>query len=252
MTSMEPTDLFETVLGAQKEKRRRRHLPAHGLAWFAAVGLHLALWNAASHTEPSLEVWSARMAALIHEELNAQAPIAIEQPAVEEPKPEPPPKPKPRIKRVAAPIPAPPAGAAEIISVESKPAGPVDLTENTFVVGNAKTFVGGITSSKGTGTKPTFDRPSLARPVQLSGNEWRCEWPSSAMNEDIYEQYVVLRVVVTASGKVENAKVLTDPGYGFGDAAVVCALRTRFSPALDANGQPIRATSPAIRVRFTR
>ena len=53
MTSMEPTDLFETVLGAQKEKRRRRHLPAHGLAWFAAVGLHLALWNAASHTEPS-------------------------------------------------------------------------------------------------------------------------------------------------------------------------------------------------------
>ena len=73
------------------------------------------------------------------------------------------------------------------------------------------------------------------------------------MNEDIYEQYVVLRVVVTASGKVENAKVLTDPGYGFGDAAVVCALRTRFSPALDANGQPIQAsTSPAIRVRFTR
>ena len=145
MTSMEPTDLFETVLGAQKEKRRRRHLPAHGLAWFAAVGLHLALWNAASHTEAYLVVWSARMAALIHVELFAQAHIAIEQPAVEEPKPEPPPKPKPRIKRVAAPIPAPPAGAAEIISVESKPAGPVDLTENTFVVGNAKTFVGGIT-----------------------------------------------------------------------------------------------------------
>ena len=252
MTSTEPTALFETVLGGRRKSRRLARLPVHGLAWLVAVGVHLGLWYAASHTEPSLEVWSARMAALIHEELNAQAPIAIETPP--EPEPDPPPKPKPIIRRKAAPVskPAPPAAAADVISVEAKPTGPVDLTDNTFIVGNAKTYVGGITSSKGTGTKPIMNRPSLARPVQLSGNEWRCKWPSSAVAEDIYEQYVVLRVVVTANGKVENAKVLTDPGHGFGDAAVGCALRTRFSPALDADGKPIRATSPAIRVRFTR
>ncbi len=250
MMPSEPTALFETVLADRRSRRMRDRLPVHGLAWLIAVAVHLGLWHAASRTEPSLELWSARMATLIHEELNAQVPIAIEPPT--EPDPEPPPKPKRVVRRKAAPKPATPAAAGKIISVEAKPAGPVDLTDNTFIIGNSKTYVGGITSSKGTGKKPTMDRPSLARPVNLSANAWRCEWPLSAVAEDIYEQFVVLRVVVAANGKVENAKVLTDPGYGFGDAAVGCALRTRFSPALDANGNPIRATSPAIRVRFTR
>jgi protein TonB len=250
MSPTEPAALFETVLGERRAGRRFRRLPFHGVAWLLALGVHLVLWYAASQTEPSLEIWSARMAALIHEDLSEQAPVEIETPS--EPEIEPRPKPKPRVRRVAGPKPAPPAAAAQVISVEAKPTGPVDLTDNTFIVGNSKTYVGGITTSKGTGTKPIMDRPSLARSVQLSANEWRCEWPASAVNEEIYEQFVVLRVVVAADGKVENATVVTDPGYGFGDAAVACALRTRFSPALDADGKPIRATSPSIRVRFTR
>ena len=194
------------------------------------------------------------MAALIHEELNRQAPIAIETPVV--PKPEPVKKPtrtiKPRVKAATPIKSAPPAAAAKVIAAEPAPAGPVDFTDNTFIVGNSKTYVGGITSSEGKGKKPSMERPSLARPVQLSGNEWRCSWPMSAVSEDIYEQFVVLRVTVTADGEVENAQILKDPGHGFGDAAVACALRTRFTPALDADGNRIRATSPAIRVRFTR
>lgn len=188
------------------------------------------------------------MAALIHEELNAQAPIAIETPPV----PELESKPKPPVRRVIAPKPAPPAAAAQVISVDARSKGPVDLTENTFIVGNSKTYVGGITSSQGTSIKPVLDKPSLARSVLLAANEWRCAWPASAVNEDIYEQFVVLSVVVAANGKVEQANLVSDPGYGFGGAAVNCALRTRFTPALDADGKPIRARSPSIRVRFTR
>ena len=62
----------------------------------------------------------------------------------------------------------------------------------------------------------------------------------------------MIRVVVTARGAVESAEIVTDPGDGFGAAALACARRTRFSPALDPRGRPIRARSPAIRVHFTR
>ena len=252
MTPSEPAAIFDAVLGGRRQRRGPGRLPVHGAAWVVAVAAHFGLWYAASGTEPSLEVWSARMAALIHEELNNEAPIAVETPPAPKPKPKPVRKSKPKIQRTASPKPTPPAAAAQVIAVDPQPTAPVDFTDTTFIVGNSKTYVGGITSSEGKGKKPSMERPSLARPVQLSGNEWRCSWPMSAVNEDIYEQFVVLRVTVAADGEVENAQVVKDPGHGFGDAAVACALRTRFTPALDANGNPIRAASPAIRVRFTR
>jgi glutaminase len=45
--------------------------------------------------------------------------------------------------------------------------------------------------------------------------------------------------------------VLADPGHGFGTEAVRCAIDTRWSPALDREGNPIRGTA-IVRVRFTR
>jgi protein TonB len=62
----------------------------------------------------------------------------------------------------------------------------------------------------------------------------------------------VIRVVVDANGKVESAEIVSDAGHGFGAAAIACALRTHFTPARAADGNPIRAQSPPIRVRFTR
>jgi hypothetical protein len=41
-------------------------------------------------------------------------------------------------------------------------------------------------------------------------------------------------------------------GFGFGPAARLCALRSRFEPARDVAGQPIAAHSPPIRVHFFR
>jgi protein TonB len=63
---------------------------------------------------------------------------------------------------------------------------------------------------------------------------------------------VIVRAWVRADGSVEQASVVSDPGHGFGTAAINCTQHTRFNPARDAQGRPIRALSPPIRVRFTR
>ena len=62
----------------------------------------------------------------------------------------------------------------------------------------------------------------------------------------------VVRVHVLADGSVRHATILRDPGMGFGEAAVGCAMRERYQPALDASGHPVESESPPIRVRFTR
>jgi len=63
---------------------------------------------------------------------------------------------------------------------------------------------------------------------------------------------VVIRVVVRADGTAESFVVVADPGGGFGPAAIASAMRTRFAPARDREGAPVRGTSPPINVRFTR
>jgi len=228
------------------------------------------------------------MAALIRKDLVARAPVAIEEPPPPAPEPQPEPEPvaareppphserelrassrpeTPPTPRATPPRQAaPPAESGRIIAEEAETTGPVDLTDKTFVTGTASAYVGGASAHAGTnrdavpgglvdqGAAPTATpgRPSRARTVQLDESEWRCDWPASAVAEDIYEQFVVLRVVVRVDGTVEQATLLSDPGHGFGGAAVECARRTRFSPARDAGGEVIRATSPPIRVRFTR
>ena len=211
-------------------------------------------------------------------------PPPVDNPQVKDTPPPPPPKAKPKAKRRSkskkrtrakkvskptTPKPSPtqakseappPAAAGKVIAAQSQ--DPVDLTQNVFVTGQSSTFVGGVTTASGTGQvptmkpslepKPTPATPSRARRVSLSGRTWRCDWPSSAMKADIYEQSVIIKVVVNEVGKVEEAKALDDPGFGFGKAAVACALKTTFSPALNRAGKAIRATSPPIRVRFTR
>ena len=95
-------------------------------------------------------------------------------------------------------------------------------------------------------------RPSLAQPVRPTGSDWRCPWPAQAHDSAVYQENVIVRVVVNADGSVVSAQAQGDPGFGFAAAAEACARRESFSPARDASGQPVRATSPAIRVRFSR
>ena len=157
-----------------------------------------------------------------------------------------------------------PAQAAKIIASDQT-AEPVDLTGAVFVTGDATKYAGGVTTSDGSSTRfvekaeivaqaePSREnRPSQASPVQLSAGAWRCAWPQKAMSRDIYEHSVVLRVEVNTQGKVTKANVVSGARDGFGEAAVNCALRTRFTPAKNRDGRVIQAKSPPIKVRFTR
>jgi protein TonB len=181
-------------------------------------------------------------------------------PAPPPPQETPPPKQKARVRQAAPP---PPAQAGKIIAQEPDPNRPVDLTDRGLVTGSAQTYAGGYTSATGTNTH-AVDTPVVdpqAKPaatsdrshaVALTDDDWTCPWPREAENQYQDEQIVVLRVEVRADGSVETARATSDPGFGFGKAAVACALRTRFEPAADRDGRPIRSTSPPIRVRFTR
>jgi protein TonB len=130
------------------------------------------------------------------------------------------------------------------------------------VTGSATAYAGGVTSATGTNPQAVQTRevdprappgePDRSRPVSLDDPDWKCPWPREAEMEQIDEQIAIVRVLVRPDGSVESASVVKDPGHGFGQAAVACAMRTRFEPARDRMGRPIRAQSPPVRVRFTR
>lgn len=265
--------LLDAVFGGQP-KRRRPGLRLFAL--IAAVGLHAGLWLLSQLSGPSLETWSARIAAMVHHDLNTNAPTAIETIKLPEPEPEPEPPaappaspppqaaaPQPKAARAAAPQPsASPAQAAQIIAADA----PIDLTADTFVTGTASAYAGGATTTRGESpTKVDAVAPvsaptttsqnqseTVAQPVSLTSEQWQCPWPADALAQDLYEQFVIVRAWVREDGSVERASVVSDPGYGFGAAAMACALRTRFNPARNARGAAVRSLSPPIRVRFTR
>ncbi|HTA19546.1 MAG TPA: ferric siderophore ABC transporter substrate-binding protein, partial [Polyangia bacterium] len=134
-----------------------------------------------------------------------------------------------------------------------------------FVVGVGSTYAGGSTTSRGTSKTPAQGivapggigdgasrTRSQARPVSLDQMAWNCPWPAEADAQQVDEQTVVLRATVGADGHVAHVDLLSDPGFGFGAAARLCAMRTRFEPARASAGEPIDAVSPPIRVHFFR
>ena len=247
---------------------RWRRLALGGAVVLALYG---GIFATVSHLGDSLGPWSAEMAARIHEA------IAMER-AVEVTPPPPPPAPPPSapvaesthtaatksmraLHSQRAPA-TPPAQAGQLAAVSQEPA---DFTGTAFIVGSGTSYAGGATTSSGTSRKaalgpvapeaprsaPSSAR-SRARAVSLDQSAWNCPCPAEADAEQINEQTVVLQASVRADGRTEHVDVLSDPGFGFGAAARLCSLRTRFEPARDMAGQPIAAQSPAIRVHFFR
>ncbi len=248
------------------------------LALVAALGVHGSLIMWAKDAGQSLESWSADLALRVHEALSeeeldvAQPPPPPPTPPPEPEAPTPPPKAAPRVpvarREAPAEKPQPPARAGRILAQAPDPNEPVDLTGETFVSGMADAYAGGVTTASGTSrtavravaaapapaAKPRARSagPDRSGPVSLPEQDWSCPWPREAEGEPIDEQVVVMRVWVRPDGSVESAKLVHDLGHGFGQAALACALRTRFTPAKDRAGRAIRAQSPPIVVRFTR
>ena len=251
---------------------RARRVPAAVIAALAHLGL--ALWIVGM--QESLEGWSADLAARIHDELTRVEIVDIAPP---KPPPEPPPaEPPPSETPPAAPtepttpptprarikVGAAPAQAGKVVSAAP---GALDLTGDVFVQGQGSAYAGGATTPGGTGTgpvpqvgtppqvppaKPAAPARSKASSVSLRSGQWSCAWPDEAISLPLDEMTATIRVTVRADGTVESSEVVQDPGDGFAAAALRCARATRFTPATDPEGRPIRAASPPIRVHFYR
>jgi protein TonB len=250
-----PGDIADVVLGVSKPERRGRLL----VAVCAAAVAHALVLLAANRSTMRLHARTQASPTIETEIVD----IALPRPAP--PTPDRAPS-KTREAHAAAAARSQPARAATVLVQQPDPGAAVDLTSDTVVIGRANAYAGGITSSTGTGPaaaqqpSTTGEReprsvpatPDRSTPVLLRSENWSCPWPAEADAQQIDEQTVVLRVVVDSDGAPRSATVLADPGHGFGPAAAACAMRTRFTPAHGNRGGPIGATSPPIRVRFTR
>lgn len=266
--------IVEIVLGVHRAGPRRRGV----IAVSTGVAVSVLLGLSALGLAPP-RVSGPEAAAHLPLEVSLGEPIApIPPPPHAPPAPEPAPTPaRPRPiapsrgdARAASP---PSAPAATVLAREPRPSAPVDMTGETFVVGSANGYAGGVVAPGGTSTVPGQGRgPSAgaasagagsgdgaastgagrSASVGLASQSWACPWPSEADPLPIDEETVVIRVVVRPDGTAESVTVVTDPGHGFGQAAASCALRTLFAAARAAGGEPARASSAPIRVRFTR
>lgn len=204
----------------------------------------------------------------------------VEKP--EEPPPPPPPEekepPRPVVKEQPKdePPPQPPAAAdaAKVLMAEPAKDEPVDLTNNTFLNGNAETAVGGTTQiggtgkvatnnpaavatgvPGGTGTAPAPPAPkvdrSRAAQIMNKANLERCPFPAEADAEQVDEAAVGIEVKIGADGRPETVAVTRDPGHGFGREARKCALREKYSPALNVDGVAVPGVY-RVNFRFSR
>jgi protein TonB len=247
-------------------------LLAHGTAAARAAAVPLELMQ-----------WSQALARAIHvrvtetydvDLLKADPPPPPPPEPKEEPKVEPAPREAPREKlNEPPPSAAAAAKAAGVLTQAPDPNEPVDLT-NAFVTGNADTYAGGVTQSTGTsdtavralhvapggaaggtGTKPgpAGNGPDRSRPASLAGSkDWKCDFPPEADVDQVDQAFVVVQVATRSDGSPERVNILQDPGHGFGRAARLCAMKERYDPALDREGNPIAGSTKSIRIRFER
>jgi protein TonB len=200
----------------------------------------------------------------------------------DEPTPPPPPEekepPKQAVKELPKDEPPPPppaaADAAKVLMADPAKDEPVDLTSNTFLNGNADTAVGGTTqiggtakvatnnaaavakgAPGGTGVAPAPAGPKLDRSrsaqIMNKANLERCPFPAEADAEQVDEAAVGIEVKISLDGRAETVTVTRDPGHGFGREARKCALREKYTPALNVDGVPILGVY-RVNFRFSR
>lgn len=248
------------------------HAGFAGAATAAALFGELFAWNRALR-----EVVIFKLAQSYEVEIEKEPPPPEPEPEEEEKPPE---EPKPVVKEAPQPEDPPPqppaaAEAAKVLTAEPDPNEPVDMSD-TIVQGNADTYAGGISANAGTskvavrnpaavatgvvggtGTAPAPPPPpkvDRSRKAGLLGSvDWSdCPFPAEADAEQIDQAFVLIQVKVRADGTPDAVTVVQDPGHGFGREARKCAMRKRYTTALDVDGRPIPGATNAFRVRFDR
>jgi hypothetical protein len=205
--------------------------------------------------------------AVSHDQLpppkSQQIVVALEKPP---PAPLPPPRPPAaRVQKVSrAPIskaPPAPAQAGKAIAAAPDPNAPVDMTGFNLVVGEGKTYAGGVSSAKGTSTVAIHDvnasprgkanAVDQSRAAVPLHRDWSCPWPEEEQTSDMRDARVSIRVHLDADGLPISVETLNPPPGGFAAAAKRCAETETYSAAHDANGRPV-ASVAALVVHFYR
>lgn len=235
-------------------------IAAHGIAAVRAAYIHA-----------EMIAWTMRLDAVIDRMLTQTVDIETmraPEPKVAEKKDDPPPPP-PEKMDVKQAAPAPAAQAAQVVA--ANPDQPYDFGDNVFTVGNSARYAGGATMSdgknqkavvaaavapagtgNGAGAQPQITSVDLSRTAELAGSgEWRCPFPPEADADQVDEASAVIEVTVGADGRASGARILSDPGHGFGREARACAMRESYVPALDRDGRAV-ASSKKFRVKFER
>ena len=252
-----------------------------GIALAVTIGAHAALAVGVMLAPVRDKAAPARPSKPLHVVEIAAAPPPPPPPPVAEPEPPPPApvpapvraapvakaaaRPAPPAEKPPAPGPVAPAQAGKVVAAAPQPEM-LDFTSFDIASGDGASYVGGVTSAAGTNTVAVHGgdvevgarngapapAKSQARSVRLPGRNWDCPWPDGARALREREQEVVLRAVVEPDGRAASVQIVSDPGNGFGEAALRCAKRVRFEPARDAAGNAVAANSPPIRVKFFR
>jgi len=254
------------------------------LGVLGALFLHTMVGVQAASTLGDVHAFAVLVRAEVRDRLQAQVDIDLTEPPpppppepAAEPEPEPPaPPPRSAAPPPNTPAPPPPAAAqaAPVLTRDSDPNEPVDLTADGFVSGNSERFAGGITAANGTGNGAVRDLraqpdgvgkapppgpvappsgPDLSRAAAPMAGSWNdCEFPAEADIEGIDSAVVQLTVTVGPNGRAKSVTVLKDPGFGFGQSARTCAFRKQFNSALDRAGTAITMSTAPFTVRFTR
>jgi len=246
-----------------------------------ATALHalVALYGLTSLFELRAFAGLAQDAALARFESTIDITVDEPEPEPEEVPPEPEPEPPKEQLPTDAPEPteAPAPAAAEAAEIlTAPPEEPLNLLDEGTISSTGTRFSGGTTTADGTsktavrkvavsgqgtpggrGTAPIAAAPppiDRSEPAGLVlGDDWSsCPFPAEADAEQQNQAVVRLVIVVGPDGRPSQVNVLSDPGYGFGQAARQCALRKRYTPGKDAAGKPVTKSTPPFRVRFQR
>ena len=126
-------------------------------------------------------------------------------------------------------------------------------TGEPLVVGSASAYAGGPTTSPGGSEGVGAGAPDLSLPARLGGAvQWQCRWPERFNNglNDGRKIVAHVAVEVDVDGSAVQARLIDDPGYGFGRTARDCALQGRYIPGRGADSQIARAWTKSFQVIF--
>lgn len=111
---------------------------------------------------------------------------------------------------------------------------------------------GGTGTGTGAPVAVAPPKPDMSRPASVVGTAWNCPFPAEADADGVDSAVATIVVTVGEDGSPRSVSVVSDPGSGFGRAARQCALGRRYVAGLDRDGNATTATTPPIRVRFSR